>query len=131
MMDAPAKFVPYNFQNVRQNSLNTYLNNYNANFNGQRIVINRGNTFPNWAPQNQYPSWYQPSPNWRYANGFTFGNQYYGPENIGYGWEPYFGQAPSGFICAPDYVPTEWTRTLGLRRLARQLCLAQCVVRNC
>jgi|AGTN01.1.fsa_nt_gi hypothetical protein len=27
---------------------------------------------------------------------------------LGFGWQPYYGDRPTGFICAGDYMPTPW-----------------------
>jgi hypothetical protein len=31
-----------------------------------------------------------------------------GMDWLGFGWQPYYGDSPDGFICARDYIPTPW-----------------------
>ena len=54
------------------------------------------------------PSWYQPLPNWQYVNGFNLANMNVGPSWLSWGWPSWYGPAPTGFVCAQDYVPTPW-----------------------
>ena len=43
------------------------------------------------------------------ASGFTFGNSIQADLNwLRWGWHPYYGPQPDGFVCARDYAPTPW-----------------------
>ncbi len=89
--------------------MSTYLNDYNPVVNGEPISINRGNTYVNPVPPDQYPSWYQPEPGWCYNNGFTLGSTLsVGLEWLGFAWFRMFGMTPDGFLCSTDYIPTPW-----------------------
>jgi len=102
-------FAPQNMPQITNYSVNNYLNNYQTYVNNQPIVINSGNTFFNPIPQYQYPYWYHPEPGWAYSNGFSLGNLFHVPMNwLGFGWHPYYGPPPEGFICASNFVPTPW-----------------------
>ncbi|HEY9677905.1 MAG TPA: hypothetical protein V6C76_07835 [Drouetiella sp.] len=105
----PMSQAPRNWTRYRDQEMSNYWNNYRFNLNNRPYYINRQNT--NYFPvqPSYYPSWYQPDPNWVYANGFTLANAInVGPSWLGYGWQPYYGEVPQGFICARDYFPTPW-----------------------
>jgi len=100
---------PTNINAIKRAAFNSYLNNYPTYLNNQRYLINRSNTFVNVVPANNYPYWYQPEPNWVYANSFVYGsNLNCGLDWLQWGWHPYYGPPPEGFVCAADYVPTPW-----------------------
>jgi len=109
LVPVAANFAPPEVAQVTTYSMQSYLDNYNTFVNNQPIIINSSNTFCNPVPQYQYPSWYRPEPGWIYSNGFCLGNEY--RENmdwLGYGWHPYYGPPPEGFICANNFEPTPW-----------------------
>jgi actin-related protein len=101
--------APSNYHDLGRLAREAYFNNYQANINNQILTINRENTFINALAQEQWPAWYQPDPNWQFCNGFTLGNSVVADLNwLRWGWHPYYGPAPEGFICARNYVPTPW-----------------------
>ncbi|CAN5694386.1 hypothetical protein BH10CYA1_BH10CYA1_04660 [soil metagenome] len=105
----PISQAPKNYAHFRSRQLQSYYNNYPFYVNNQRYYVNRQNT--NYYPvqPNFYPSWYQPNSNWVFSNGFSLGNAVrIGADWLGYGWQPYYGAPPTGFICARDYIPTPW-----------------------
>jgi hypothetical protein len=105
----PRTQVPPNFARFRDKQIKTYYNNYPFWMNNQRYYINRQNTSYYPVSPNYYPSWYQPNPNWVYSNGFSLANAVQiGMNWLGFGWQPYYGAPPTGFICARDYMPTPW-----------------------
>jgi hypothetical protein len=105
----PPNQVPQNFQNYRNQQLNNYFNNYPAVIGGQPYYINRANTYLQQVQPGYYPNWYQPQPGWGYYNGFIFGNSLTADQNwLGWGWQPYWGPPPMGFISSSDFVPTPW-----------------------
>jgi hypothetical protein len=117
----PGSHGPQNYSTVSTNYINNYINNYQTYVNNQPIVINRQNTFCNVVPSWQYPAWYQPQPGWVFANGFNLGNLFrIGLDWLGFGWHPYYGPQPEGFVCASNYVPTPWiyVPAYGLWRVA-------------
>jgi hypothetical protein len=121
LIPVPQAQIPQNFTDLGHSSVNNYLNNYQTNFNNQPLIINRQNTFYNPYNFNQYPFWYQPQPGWVFTNGFVLGNSVRcGLDWLRWGWHPYYGPEPDGFICAQDYVPTPWiyVPAYGLWRIA-------------
>jgi hypothetical protein len=104
----PINQAPRNYARLRTAQLNNYYNNPMF-INNRRYNINRQNTFYYPVQPNYYPSWYQPNPNWIFSNGFTLCNAInVGASWLGYGWQPYYGEPPVGFICASDFIPTPW-----------------------
>ncbi|MBU6453314.1 MAG: hypothetical protein KGS72_16140 [Cyanobacteria bacterium REEB67] len=100
---------PSNIIRMRDFAREQYFNNYQATIANQQYVINRQNTFINALEQNQWPVWYQPQPGYQFSNGFTFGDTLRADLNwLRWGWHPYYGPRPEGFVCARDYVPTPW-----------------------
>ena len=99
---------PQDWERRRDFAREQYFNNYQATIANQQYQINRQNTFINALEQNQWPYWYQPQPGWQFANGYTFGNSYQDLSWLRWGWHPYYGPQPDGFICAQDYFPTPW-----------------------
>ncbi len=109
LMAFPLNQGPTNINAIRNASINNYFNNYRGNWNNQAYEINRANTFVNQLPPNDYPYWYHPEPNWVFANSFVFGNNMNcGLDWLRWGWHPYYGPPPEGFVCAADYIPTPW-----------------------
>ena len=105
----PGAQAPQNLSPVVNDWRNNYFNNYSAVVNNRRISINRQNTNVSYFQPNQYPTWYQPQPNWVLSNGFTLGNDIHcGLDWLQWGWHPYYGPPPEGFVCADDYFPTPW-----------------------
>lgn len=105
----PISQAPKNYARYRSKQLQSYYNNYPFYVNNRRYYVNRQNT--NYFPvqPSYYPSWYQPNPNWIFSNGFSLANAVrIGADWLGYGWQPYYGAPPTGFICARDYIPTPW-----------------------
>ncbi len=105
----PISQAPKNYARFRSRQLQSYYNNYPFYVNNRRYYVTRQNT--NYYPvqPNYYPSWYQPNPNWVFSNGFSLANAVrVGLDWLGYGWQPYYGAPPTGFICARDYMPTPW-----------------------
>ncbi len=120
--------MPADFNQLRNNYLGTYLNNYQTYINNQPITINRENCFVTPLPTFEYPYWYQPQSGWVFSNGFTLGNAVrVGLDWLGFGWHPYYGPQPQGFVCANDYVPTPWIYipAVGLWRIAGEQGYAQ------
>lgn len=112
---------PATFSQVQSNVLNRFLSNYQTNIMGQAVNFNPQDTYVSAIPSYEYPAWWHPSPGWIFANGFTLG----GLINVGmdwlrWGWHPYYGPPPEGFICAADYVPTPaiYYPAYGLWRIA-------------
>jgi hypothetical protein len=105
----PRNQMPSDFARYRSKQIQNYYNNYPFWINNQRYYINRQNTSYYPVSPNYYPSWYQPNPNWVYSNGFSLANAVQiGMNWLGFGWQPYYGAPPTGFICARDYMPTPW-----------------------
>jgi hypothetical protein len=104
-----ASDAPRDFSAFRSNALSNYINNYPVFINNQHMVINRENTFINTVPAMDYPYWYQPNPNWLFSNGFSLGSGLnVGLDWLRWGWHPYYGPQPEGFLCARDFIPTPW-----------------------
>ncbi len=104
-----ANQAPRNAAPVASYWSNNYYNNYPTVVNNQRIFINRQNTVVSYFQPNEYPTWYQPQPYWALSNGFTLGNLIHcGLDWLRWGWHPYYGPPPEGFVCAQDYFPTPW-----------------------
>jgi hypothetical protein len=101
--------APQNVPAIRNSTVNNYFNNYRTTINNRQISINRQNTNFNIVPPTQFPHWYQPEPGWTYSNGFCLGNLItVGADWLGWGWHPYYGPPPEGFVCESDYIPTPW-----------------------
>jgi hypothetical protein len=104
MDHAPANLLP-----TKAMWMNNYTNNYWSAINNQRFAINRQNTYVNSVMPADYPYWYQPEPGWQFSNGFVLGNMVRANLDwLRWGWHPYYGPQPDGFVCADDYVPTAW-----------------------
>lgn len=108
LIAVPGGHAPSNFSQIRSASVNSYLNNYPSFINNRRLIINRQNTFINNVPQYEYPYWWHPSAGWCFSNSFTLGSLVNGLDWLRWGWHPYYGPLPDGFVCATDYVPTPW-----------------------
>jgi len=98
---------PPDYAQVQSNVLNTFLGNYQTNVLGQSVTFNPQDTYVTTVPTYEYPTWWHPAPGWIFSNGFTLG----GAVNVGldwlrWGWHPYYGPPPDGFVCAANYVPT-------------------------
>jgi len=105
----PLNQAPRNYGLFRTRQLQSYYKNYPFHVNNHQYFINRQNTNYYQVQPNYYPSWYQQNPNWVFSNGFTLANAIsVGTDWLGYGWQPYYGAPPVGFICARDYIPTPW-----------------------
>ncbi len=105
----PLSQAPQNRGRFKTRQLQSYYNNYPFYLNNQRYYINRNNTNYFRVQPNYYPSWYQPNSNWIFSKGFSLANAVrIGADWLGYGWQPYYGAPPVGFICARDYIPTPW-----------------------
>jgi hypothetical protein len=101
--------APSNFHSMPNFAQQAYFNNFQTMINNQQLTINRQNTFINALEQSQWPVWYQPQPNWQFANSMTLGNSIIADLNwLRWGWHPYYGPQPDGFVCAVNYVPTPW-----------------------
>jgi hypothetical protein len=103
-----ANQAPQNGAGIRNSTVNNYFNNYRATVNNRQISINRQNTNFYNVPPTQFPQWWQPDAGWTYSNGFTIGSLPCNSDWLGYGWHPYWGPPPDGFVCESDYVPTPW-----------------------
>jgi hypothetical protein len=117
----PQNQLPRNWTGLQNQVLSNYANNYQFRLNNQLLRINRANTFFNPVPEFEYPSWWQPTPGWVFSNGFTLGNVLnVGLDWLRWGWHPYYGPPPDGFVCASNYIPTPWiyVPAYGLWRLA-------------
>lgn len=103
--------APPNYQNYMNAQAQEFLSSPAPMYiNGMPISINPMNTQYIPVPASEYPSWFQPNPNWTYANGFTMGSLLQvGMNWIMGGWRPYYGQQPNGYVCATNYFPTPWT----------------------
>jgi hypothetical protein len=109
MYAVSAAYAPSNFNSMPNFAQQAYFNNYQAMIGNQQFIINRQNTFLNALEQSQWPVWYQPQPGWQFVNGFTLGNVINADLNwLRWGWHPYYGPQPEGFVCASNYVPTPW-----------------------
>ena len=109
LIAVPMNQAPQNYAHIRNTQLSTYYNNYSVFVNNQQYSINRQNTHYYPVQPSYYPEWYQPNNNWVFSNGFTLGNAInIGLEWLSFGWQPYYGAAPVGFICNRDYMPTPW-----------------------
>ena len=109
LIAVPGKQAPANFAANRSTWINNYTNNYWTNVNNQRLLINRSNTYVNQTVPNDYPYWYQQDPGWQFSNGFVLGNSLrVGLDWLRWGWHPYYGPPPDGFVCADDFLPTPW-----------------------
>ncbi len=105
----PLNQAPTNYSEIQNASLSNFTNNYPSNVNNQDIFINRQNSFINDVPQYENPYWWQPSSGWRFSNGFILGSLIHLDLNwLRWGWHPYYGPPPEGFVCADDYIPTPW-----------------------
>ncbi len=101
--------APFNRLMTRNAVESNYFNNYHTMINNQPINITRQNTNYFQVPAHAYPHWYQQEPGWVYSNGFTLGDSIrVGPDWLRWGWHPYFGPPPEGFVCASDFIPTPW-----------------------
>jgi hypothetical protein len=108
LIAVPANQAPQNGAGIRNSTVNNYFNNYRATVNNRQISINRQNTNFYNVPPTQFPQWWQPDAGWTYSNGFTIGSLPCNSDWLGYGWHPYWGPPPDGFVCESDYVPTPW-----------------------
>ncbi len=109
MFAVAAADAPSNFHSMPYFAQQAYFNNFQAMINNQQLTINRQNTFINALEQSQWPVWYQPQPNWQFANSMTLGNSIIADLNwLRWGWHPYYGPQPDGFVCSVNYVPTPW-----------------------
>jgi len=109
MYAVAAANAPSNFHSMPNFARQAYFNNYQTMINNQQLTITRQNTFINALEQSQWPVWYQPEPNWQFANSMTLGNSVVADLNwLRWGWHPYYGPQPDGFVCANDFVPTPW-----------------------
>ncbi len=121
LLPIPLSQAPPNYAAFADQTLGYYANNYQLALNNQLLSISRANTYVNTLPLSEYPYWYQPEPGWVYSNGFTLGDAIrVGLDWLGFGWHPYFGPTPTGFICAAGYMPTAWVYypAYGLWRMA-------------
>jgi hypothetical protein len=121
LMPVATNQVPGNWASTREQVLGNYGNNYQFMLNNQMLRINRENTFFNAVPSYEYPAWWQPTNGWVFSDGFTLGNSLnVGLDWLRWGWHPYYGPPPDGFVCAADYMPTPWiyVPAYGLWRLA-------------
>jgi hypothetical protein len=110
LIPVPLSQAPQGWTALKHNWLANYQNNYWAQVNEHRFLINRENTYVNQMLPSDYPYWYNPEPGWMFSNGFVFGNSIRcGLDWLRWGWHPYYGPQPDGFVCASDYVPTPWT----------------------
>jgi hypothetical protein len=104
-----AQVVIQNLAPTKAMWMNNYTNNYWTSINNQRFAINRQNTYINSVLPADYPYWYQPEPGWQFSNGFVLGNMIRANLDwLRWGWHPYYGPQPEGFVCADDYIPTAW-----------------------
>jgi len=113
--------APQNIGEVQNYWNSNYINNYPVMINNQTAYLNRENCFVHAVEPGQWPYWYNPQPGWQYANGFSLSNMINVAANwLGFGWHPYYGPQPDGFVCATDYFPTLWTYVpaYGLWRVA-------------
>jgi hypothetical protein len=109
LIAVPFSRAPRDYSRIRTAQMSSYYNNYQIYVNDQPYYINRQNTQYYPVGQSNYPDWYQPNSNWVFSNGFSLGNIIrVGMDWLGFGWQPYYGEAPVGFICARDYMPTPW-----------------------
>ncbi|HEY9719619.1 MAG TPA: hypothetical protein V6C69_19220 [Trichormus sp.] len=116
-----ANQAPPTFGETQNYWHNTYFNNYPINWNNQTAYLTPQNCFVNVVQPNQWPYWYNAQPGWQYCNGFSLGNVVNVAANwLGFGWHPYYGPQPDGFVCATNYFPTLWTYVpaYGLWRVA-------------
>ncbi len=101
--------APANLTATKNQWINNYTNNYWTSINNQRFAINRQNTYVNSVVPANYPYWYNAEPGWQFSNGFVLGNTVTaGLDWLRWGWHPYYGPQPEGFVCADDYMPTAW-----------------------
>lgn len=100
---------------------NSYLNNFPVMYNNQQVYLTPQNTYLDVCPPAQWPYWYTAQPGWQYATGYSFGGIFRAIANwLGFGWHPYYGPQPEGFVCASNYFPTQWiyVPAYGLWRMA-------------
>jgi hypothetical protein len=112
---------PQTFGETQNYWHNAYFNNYPIVWNNQTAYLTPQNCFVNVVQPNQWPYWYNAQPGWQYCNGFSLGNMVNVAANwLGFGWHPYYGPQPEGFVCATNYFPTLWTYVpaYGLWRVA-------------
>jgi hypothetical protein len=111
LLPVAAAQAPPNWGSTSAGSISNYVNNYNTIINNQPIVINRQNTYINPVPQYEYPAWWNPGSYgaWRFSNGFILGSLInVGLDWLRWGWHPYYGPPPEGFVSAVNYIPTQW-----------------------
>jgi hypothetical protein len=108
LIAVPGSHAPQNLSGLRNTTVNDYFNNFRTTVNNRQISINRQNTNFYQVPPTQFPHWWQPAPGWTYSNGFSLGSLPCGADWLGWGWHPYWGPPPEGFVCESDYVPTPW-----------------------
>jgi hypothetical protein len=108
LIAVPGNQAPQNFSGLRNTTVNNYFKNFRTTVNNRQVSINRQNTNFYNVPYTQFPHWWQPAPGWTYSNGFTLGSLPCGADWLGWGWHPYWGPPPEGFVCESDYVPTPW-----------------------
>ncbi|MGH2506165.1 MAG: hypothetical protein ACRDHZ_01885, partial [Ktedonobacteraceae bacterium] len=116
-----ANQAPQTFGEMQNYWHNAYFNKYPVVWNNQTAYLTPQNCFVNVVQPNMYPYWYNPQPGWQYCNGFSLGNMTNVAANwLGFGWHPYYGPRPEGFVCATNYFPTLWTYVpaYGLWRVA-------------
>ena len=109
LVAVPISQAPQNFARVRNAQMGSYYNNYPISIGNQQYYINRQNTQYYPVQQAYYPNWYQPNSDWMFCNGFMLGSSIrIGMDWLDYGWQPYYGDTPVGFMCAQDFAPTPW-----------------------
>jgi len=109
LVPVPMSQAPAGWPAIKNNWLSSYENNYWAQVNDHRLLLNRQNTYINSVLPADYPYWYSPEPGWMFSNGFVLGNSIRcGLDWLRWGWHPYYGPAPDGFVCASDCIPTPW-----------------------
>jgi hypothetical protein len=109
MFAVAAADAPSNFHSMPNLARQAYFNNYQATIANQQFIINQQNTYINALAQSQWPTWYQAQPNYQFCNGFTLGDTIKCDLNwLRWGWHPYYGPEPDGFVAARNYFPTPW-----------------------
>jgi hypothetical protein len=111
LVPVAANQAPANLAAIRSGAVERYMGNYNTVVGNQPVFINRQNTFVNVVPEYEYPAWWNSgrSDGWRFSNGFVLGQMInVGLDWLRWGWHPYYGPPPEGFVSAVDYVPTQW-----------------------
>ena len=105
----PASDAPSTYTELKATQTKNYFNNYPAYVNHQAITINKKNTYIREVPPTQYPAWYERTPGLTYCNSYILGsNVQVNSEFFGLDWPAFYGPAPEGFICQPDFFPTPW-----------------------